>query len=128
MAIATIERPEEAAPDRVVVRPAPRHRRRRVTALFVAGAVAVVLVGLGGYGTLQAGHGSSTSSGWDASSRRLDAEAEAYFAEQANIARGRAADSARLEATADAFADEEANIARGRAADSARLQAADAAR
>jgi hypothetical protein len=97
--------------------------------LFVSGLVAVVVGGLGVYGTVQASHGSSTSRGWDASSRRLEAEAEAYFAAQANIARGRAADSARLQATADAFADAQANIARGRAADSARLQAtADAAR
>jgi len=124
MAIATIEGSEEAAPDRVVVRPAPRQRRRRVTALFASGVVAVVLVGLGGYRTVQAGHGSSTFSGWDASSRRLEAEAEAYFAQQANVARGRAADSARLEAAADAYFAQQTNVARGRAADSARLESA----
>jgi prephenate dehydratase len=92
--------------------------------LFVSGLVAVVLGGLGGYGTFQASHGSSTSNGLDASSRRLEAEAEAYFAKQAIIARSRAADSARLQAAADAFADAQANITRGWAADSARLQAA----
>ncbi len=124
MAIATIERSEEATPERVGVRRVPRRPRRRVTVLFVSGLVAVVLGGLGGYGTFQASHGSSTSNGLDASSRRLEAEAEAYFAEQAIIARSRAADSARLQAAADAFADAQANITRGRAADSARLQAA----
>lgn len=101
MAIATFERPEDAAGDRAAVRPAPRHRRRRVSALVVAGAA--VLVGLGGYGTVQASGGSSSSRGLDAWSRRLDAEAEAYVAVQANIARGRAADSARLQAAADAY-------------------------
>lgn len=122
MAIATFERPDEAAPGRGVVRPAPRHRRRRVAALLVAGAV--VLVGLGGYGAVQASDDAGPSRGWDAWSRRLEAEADAYLAVQGNLARGRAADSARLQAAADAFAEEQANLARGRAADAARLQAA----
>jgi hypothetical protein len=98
--IATNAGPEEVAAERVVV--PPRHRRGRITALTASGAVAAVVVGLLGYGTVQAGEGSNTSRGLDASSRRLEAEAEAYFAEQANLARGRAADSARLQAAADA--------------------------
>jgi hypothetical protein len=67
--------------------------------LFASGAVAVVLAGV-----VQAGPGSSTSRGWDASSRRLAAQAEAHVAQQEDIERGRAADSARLQAAADAFA------------------------
>ena len=114
MAIATIESTQEPAPDRVVVRPARRHRRGRATASFVAGAVAVVLVGLGGYATVRSGDRSSASIGSDASSitrgraadsARLEAAAAAYFTEQAKIARGRAADAARVEAAADAFAE-----------------------
>lgn len=99
MAIATKARTEGAAPDRVEVRPS-RHRRR--TVLVVCGAVAAVLLGLGGYGTVQAGDGSGNSRGWEAWSQRLEAEAEAHLAEQANLARGRAADAARLQAAADA--------------------------
>ena len=71
----------------------------RVTAVFASGAVALVLVG---YGAARADDGSTTSRGWEASSRRLEAQADAYIAVQANIERGRAADSARLQAAADA--------------------------
>lgn len=99
MAVPTIAGPEEAAPARVVVRPAPSHRRRWVAASFASAAVAVVVAGL-----VQAGPGSAGSRDWDASSRRLAAQAEAYVAQQEDIERGRAADSARLRAAADAFA------------------------
>ena len=100
MAITTIGRFEEAAPGGDVVRPGPR-RRRRAT-VFACLAMASALVGLDGYGTVEAGRGPTTSRGLDAWSRRLEAEAEAHLSHQANIARGRAADAARLQAAADA--------------------------
>ena len=73
-----------------------------MAAFFVSGALTLALVTFGGDGTVRAGQGSSASRGWEASSRRLEAQAEAYAAVQANIERGRAADSARLQAAADA--------------------------
>lgn len=94
MAIALIERPS-------VSRPA-HPRRRRVAALLATGALGVVLVGFGGYRAVEADGGPSTPDGWEAWTMRLEAEADAYFADQANLARGRAADSARLQAAADA--------------------------
>lgn len=103
MAIASIERPDAAAPGPVVVGRPPGHRRRRIAALFVATVVAGALAGLGSYRIVPA-DGSTTSASLDAWSRRLQGEADAYDAEQANIARGRAADSARLQAAADASA------------------------
>jgi len=113
MAITTTEQPGEAAPSRVVVR-AVRRRRLRATAMFACGAVALGLVG---YGSLETGNGSSTSRSWDASALRLQGQAEAYFAQQQHVARGRAADTARLQAAADAFAQQQ--HARGTAGDSA---------
>ena len=84
-----------------VAHPAPRHRRRRTRTLLASGAVAALLV-LGGHGEVRFDSSATTSRAWDASSQRLTAAADAYFAEQAAVARGRAADSARLEAAADA--------------------------
>ena len=102
MAIATIERSGQAASAGVVVKSPRPPLRWPITALLAAAVAPAVLVGLADQGTVRAGDGPSTLDGSDAWTARLEAEAEAYFAEQANRERGWAADSARLQAAADA--------------------------
>ena len=98
-------------------------RRLRKVAAWVVGC-GILIGAAGGYVTVHmASEPAVGVRARSADSARLQAQADAYFAQQAATVRARSADSARLQAQADAYFAQPAATVRARSADSARLQA-----